>query len=134
AIYGPIGEDGYPRPLWDKTTGKIDHEVALYMRDHGYDLRYYAEKNWTKLGPLVAGKLHFMSGEMDNFYLNLAVYLFEDFAKHTTNPQADATFEYGRPMKGHSWHPRTVADMLREMAGQVKRNTPAGDSRAWSEY
>ena len=44
AIYGPVGADGYPRPLWDARTGKIDHEVALYMRDNGYDLRYYAEK------------------------------------------------------------------------------------------
>src|SRR5439155_14432409 len=49
AIYGPIGADGYPRSLWDKKTGKIDKEVAVYMRDNGYDLRYYAEKNWAAL-------------------------------------------------------------------------------------
>ena len=24
AVYGPVGADGYPKPLWDKTTGKID--------------------------------------------------------------------------------------------------------------
>lgn len=134
AIYGPVGADGYPRPLWDKRTGKIDREVALYMRDNGYDLRHYAEKNWTTLGPRIAGKLHFMAGDMDNFYLNLAVYLFEDFTKQTTNPRSDTTFEYGRPLKGHSWHATNFADMLRNMAEQVKRNTPAGDSRAWSEY
>jgi hypothetical protein len=73
AVYGPVGEDGYPRPLWDKRTGKIDREVALYMRDNGYDLRHYAEKNWATLGPRLTGKLHFISGDMDNFYLNLAV-------------------------------------------------------------
>src|SRR5258708_28197933 len=38
AIYGPIGADGYPVPLWNKETGQIDHTVAEYMRDHGYDL------------------------------------------------------------------------------------------------
>ena len=38
AVYGPVGEDGYPKPLWDKLTGKIDRNVANYMRDHGYDL------------------------------------------------------------------------------------------------
>jgi putative esterase len=134
AIYGPAGIDGYPRPLWDKRTGKIDREVASYMRENGYDLRHYAEKNWAALGPRIAGKLHFIAGDMDNFYLNLAVYLFEDFTKKATDPKSDATFEYGRPMKGHSWHSKDFADMLREMAEQVKRNTPAGDSRAWSEY
>jgi hypothetical protein len=134
AIYGPIGADGYPRSLWDKRTGKIDKEVAAYMRDNGYDLRYYAEQNWATIGPKLAGKLHFISGEMDNFYLNLAVYLFEDFTKKATSPKSDADYRYGRPMKGHSWHATNFADMVREMAEQVKRNTPAGDSRAWSEY
>lgn len=134
AIYGPVGADGYPRPLWDKRTGKIDREVAAYMRDNGYDLRHYAEKNWATLGPKLAGKLHFIAGDMDNFYLNLAVYLFEDFTKKTANPKSDATYEYGRPMKGHSWHAVNFADMMRQMGEQVKRNTPAGESRAWSEY
>jgi Putative esterase len=134
AIYGPVGGDGYPRALWDAHTGKIDRDVAMYMRDNGYDLRYYADKNWATLGPKLAGKLHFISGDMDNFYLNLAVYLFEEFSKKATNPKSEATFEYGRPLKGHSWHARNFADMMREMAEQVKKNTPAGDSRAWSQY
>jgi hypothetical protein len=134
AIYGPVGEDGYPQPLWDKRTGKIDRAVASYMRERGYDLRHFAEKNWATLGPRLNGKLHFITGDMDNFYLNLAVYLFEEFTKKAANPPSNATFEYGRPMKGHSWHSKNFADMLREMAEQVKRNTPAGESRAWSEY
>ncbi len=134
AVYGPVGDDGYPRPLWDKRTGKIDREVASYMRDNGYDLRHYAEKNWSTLGPKLGGKLHFIAGDMDNFYLNLAVYLFEIFARQTTNPKSDASFEYGRPLKGHSWHSKTFADMLREMGEHVKRNTPIADSRGWSEY
>ena len=134
AVYGPVGNDGYPRPLWDKRTGKIDREVASYMRDNGYDLRHYTEKNWATLGPKLAGKLHFIAGEMDNFHLNLAVYLFEDFTKQTTNPKSDATFEYGRPKKGHSWHAKNFADMLREMAEQIKKNTPSGESRAWAEH
>jgi hypothetical protein len=134
AVYGPVGDDGYPRALWNPKTGKIDREVALHMRESGYDLRHYAETNWTKLGPKLAGKLHFIAGDMDNFYLNLAVYLFEDFTKRMTSPKSDATFEYGRPMKGHSWHSKNFAEMLREMAEQVKKNTPPGQSRAWAEY
>ena len=50
-VYGPVGPDGYPEPLWDKRTGVINHKVADYMRDHGYDLREYADKNWSKIGP-----------------------------------------------------------------------------------
>ena len=131
AYYGPVGQDGYPRPLWDKLTGKVDREVAFYMRDHGYDLRYYAEKNWATLGPLVAGKIHFICGDMDNFYLNLAVYLFEDFSKATTNPASGFTFEYGRPMKGHWWHPQNWADVVRAMAKQVSANAPKGETNDW---
>ena len=134
AIYGPIGADGYPRALWDKRTGKIEREVAHYMRDNGYDLRHYAEKNWVTLGPKLAGKLNFISGDMDNFYLNLGVYLFEDFTSKSSNPKSDATYAYGRPLKGHSYHAVNFADMIRQMAEQVKKNTPTGDSRAWTEY
>jgi hypothetical protein len=38
SVYGPVGDDGYPKPLWDHVTGKIDKEVVQYMKDHGYDL------------------------------------------------------------------------------------------------
>jgi len=37
-------------------------------------------------------------------------------------------------VKGHSYHAVNFADMIRQMAEQVKKNTPAGDSRAWTEY
>ena len=47
AVYGPVGADGYPQPLWDKKTGVIDKQVAAYMRDHNYDLTYYLSHNWN---------------------------------------------------------------------------------------
>ena len=121
AVYGPVGEDGYPQPLWDKRTGKIDKQVAAYMRDHGYDLTYYLKSNWVKLGPQVKGKLHLYVGDMDNFYLNLAVYLLEDYLKTT---DAEATFEYGRPMKGHGWQPMSNPELVRMMYAQVEKNKP----------
>ncbi|MGA2476686.1 MAG: hypothetical protein ABSF73_08710, partial [Terriglobia bacterium] len=61
AAYGPAGEDGYPKPLWDKLNGKIDHSVADYMRDHGYDLTAYLKQNWSRgrgIGPQLVGKIH----------------------------------------------------------------------------
>lgn len=134
AVYGPVGPDGYPRPLWDKLTGKIDREVAHYMRDNGYDLREYAQRNWTTLGPKIVGKLHFFCGDMDNFYLNLAVYRFEEFLKGTTNPHYPGKFTYGRPMKSHSWHAWTWAGMVEEIANYIRRNTPAGETAAAWNY
>jgi hypothetical protein len=127
ATYGPIGEDGYPKPLWDKKTGKIDHSVALYMRDHGYDLSYNLRTNWATLGPKLRGKIHLSVGDMDNFYLNLAVYKLEETMKTLQNPPCDCDFQYGRPMKGHGWQPGTHAEMIRWMGKQVEKNAPAGE-------
>lgn len=132
AVYGPVGEDGYPVPLWDPKTGKIDHSVAAFMKSHGYDLRYYLETNWAKLGPKLAGKLHLICGDMDNWYLNLAVYLLEDFLENTTNPYYAGTFEYGRPLKGHGWQPTTDYGLIKRMAEQISRNAPPGDDpKSW---
>jgi hypothetical protein len=69
---------------------------------------------------------------MDDFYLNLAVYKFEDFLKQTTNPKSDATFSYGRPTKGHSWHAFPWAEMVRQMAAHVEKH--AGGARADWRY
>ena len=127
AVYGPVGPDGYPKPLWDKLTGKIDRDVANYMRDNGYDLRAYAEKNWATIGPKLIGKLHFFCGDMDDFYLNLAVYDFQEFLKSTKDPHYEAEFTFGRPMKGHSWHAWTWGGMLQQMADYIDRNAPGGE-------
>ncbi len=133
AIYGPIGPDGYPVPLWDKATGQIDRSVANYMRDHGYDLLEYSQRNWSTLGPKIVGKLHFFCGDMDNYYLNLAVYDYQAFLKKTEAPHYEAEFTFGRPMKGHGWHAFTWAEMVQRMATYVKTNTPAGDdSSSWN--
>jgi hypothetical protein len=100
-------------------TGKIDREVALYMRDNGYDLRYNLEKNWPQIGRDLVGKIHVYCGDMDNYYLNLAVYLLEDSLKSASNPKAEAVFEYGRPMKPHGWQPFTSAELVRMMAARL---------------
>jgi hypothetical protein len=126
AVYGPTAPDGYPKPLWNKLTGVIDREVATYWREHGFDLREYAQRNWSTLGPKLAGKLHFLAGDMDDFYLNLAVYQFEEFLKGTSNPRSDAEFTYGRPMKGHSWHAYPWAEFVRRVAAYVEKNAAPG--------
>lgn len=127
AVYGPVGDDGYPKPLWNKLTGTIDHDVANYMREHGFDLRDYASRNWSTIGPKLVGKLHFFAGDMDDFYLNLAVYDFQDFLKSTTNPHYEAEFTFGRPMKGHSWHAWTWAGFVREVGRYLQGTVPEKD-------
>jgi hypothetical protein len=133
-VYGPVGEDGYPRPLWDKMTGKIDRQVANYMRDNGYDLRHYIETSWPKIGPQLVGKLHLYCGDMDDYYLNLAVYMLEDFLKNTKNPYYAGSFEYGRPMKGHGWHPMTNAELVKMMAAEIANNAPKGEGNSGWRY
>lgn len=102
AVYSPMGEDGYPEPIWDKTTGIIDHEVADYWRDN-YDLRHIMERDWATLGPKLEGKIHLYVGDMDNYYLNNAVYLTEEFLENTTNPYYNGVVDYGDRAE-HCWN------------------------------
>jgi hypothetical protein len=133
AVYGPVGDDGYPKPLWDKRTGHIDHSVAAYMRDAGFDLRDYLARNWAKIGPSLVGKIHVDVGDMDNFYLNLAVYDLQAYLDSVSTPRAQATFHYGRPEKGHGWQHGTRAQLVVEMAEFVMRHAPRGVSaRGWN--
>ncbi|MGO8733722.1 MAG: alpha/beta hydrolase-fold protein [Terriglobia bacterium] len=137
AAYGPMGEDGYPKPLWDKLTGQIDHSVADYMRDHGYDLTAYLKQNWSRgrrIGPQLVGKIHVEVGDMDNFYLNLAVYDLQDFLKTTLDPHYEGSFEFGRPEKGHGWQSMTQENLIRAMAIHIIKNAPAGEDTSKWKY
>jgi len=101
AVYGPVGPDGYPKPIWDKLTGEIDRSVAEYWREN-YDLSAIMQRDWATLGPKLRGKLHIYVGEMDNYYLNNAVYVCEDFLAGTTDPPYDGTVDYGARDE-HCW-------------------------------
>jgi len=102
ATYSPQGNDGYPVRLWDKMTGEIDHEVSKYWKEN-YDLRYILERDWDKLGDDLKGKIHIYCGDMDNYYLNNAVYLMEDFLESTTDPYYDGEVTYGDKAE-HCWN------------------------------
>jgi len=127
AAYGPVGEDGYPKTLWDKLTGEIDSEVAQYYKK--YDLCHYIKENWSWLGPKLVGKLHISCGDMDNFYLNEAVYELESFLEKTKDPYYAGSFQYGRPRMGHGWTPygRGRGLLEREMAEHITKNAPRGE-------
>ena len=140
SVFGPVGADGYYKPLYDKATGVIDAEVAKYWRDH-YDLRHILERDWATLGPKLRGKIHLTSGTMDNGYLNNAVYQAEEFFKKA-NPSADVEIVYGERREhcftGDTEHPNAVGTRtlhqryMPAMARWMTKTAPAGaDTRSW---
>jgi hypothetical protein len=101
SVYSPVGDDGYLKPIWDKLTGKIDRSVAEYWREH-YDLSHILRRDWKTLGPKLRGKLRIYVGDMDNYYLNNAVYLVEEFLR-SAEPPAEAVVDYG-DRDEHCWN------------------------------
>ncbi|MFZ2506976.1 MAG: hypothetical protein WAW79_00695 [Steroidobacteraceae bacterium] len=101
SVYSPVGPDGYPRRIWDRLTGVIDRETAEYWRER-YDLFHILQRDWQTLGPKLQGKLRIYVGDMDNYYLNNAVYDVEKFLRNA-DPPADAVIEYG-DRDEHCWN------------------------------
>lgn len=141
AVYSPSGSDGYPKPIWDKQTGKIDHSVAEYWREH-YDLGHILKRDWATLGPKLEGKIHIYVGEADNYFLNNAVYLVDDFLKTTKNPYYGGEVDY-EPRAEHCWcgdHTRANAySRLRyhqffapKIVQRIMKSAPPGaDLKTW---
>jgi len=102
AVYSPVDDDGYPKRLWDRRTGVIDPEIAEYWREN-YDLRHILERDWATLGPRLEGKIHIFTGDMDNYYLNNAAYLMEEFLESTTDPYYAGEVDYGDRAE-HCWN------------------------------
>jgi S-formylglutathione hydrolase FrmB len=73
AVFSPKGPDGKPQKLWDRQTGKVIPVVANSWER--YDIRLILEKNWAKLGPKLASKIHVYMGGEDTFYLEGATIL-----------------------------------------------------------
>jgi S-formylglutathione hydrolase FrmB len=141
AVFGPVGPDGYPKPIWDPTTGIIDHEVAEYWREH-YDLRYILERDWKTLGPKLVGKIHIVVGSRDTFYLDNAVRLLQGFLESTNNPYYAGYVKYGpHQPHGYSEDPHVPAELgslverqrvLPEATEWMLKSAPAGaDTSSW---
>ncbi|MGE0605643.1 MAG: alpha/beta hydrolase-fold protein [Pirellulales bacterium] len=71
AVFSPLGDDGQPLRAWDRVTGTVHPDVIKAWE--AYDIRLKLERNWPRLGPRLAGKLHIITGELDTFYLEGAV-------------------------------------------------------------
>lgn len=141
AVYSPVGADGYPKPIWDKLTGEIDKSVAEYWKEN-YDLGYILQRDWSKIGKKLQGKIHIYCGDMDNYYLNNAVYLVEDFLKTTTNPPYGGEVTYGDRAE-HCWNgdpnlPNYITRLrynfmyVPKILDRIQKSAPAGaDLKSW---
>ena len=141
AVYGPVGEDGYPAQIFNKETGEIDHSVANYWREH-YDLEAILERDWAKLGPQLAGKIHIYVGADDTYFLNDAVYRMQDFLDTTKNPPYGGEVTYG-PRAEHCWNgdpnlPNAYSRLhyntqyLPKILEQIQKTAPQGaDLKSW---
>ena len=144
ATYSPMGDDGYPVRLWDKQTGEINPEVAAYWKEN-YDLGHILRRDWQTLGPKLEGKLHIYTGDMDNYYLNNAVYLVEEFLEQTTDPYYAGEVDYGDRAE-HCWNgdhdnPNHISRLnyntmyLPKILQRIEATAPAGaDLTSWRTH
>ena len=118
AVYGPRGADGMPVPLWDSHTGTINRAVAEEWKR--YDLRLILQEHWSTLGPKLQGKIHIWVGDADDYFLNNAVHLLDDFLSRA-QPPAGGYIRYG-PGKGHVSMPMSMYAMMKEMESRYRES------------
>ena len=141
AVFSPMGSDGYPKRIFDKYTGVIDPEVAAYWKEH-YDLTHIIRRDWPRIGEKLRGKIHVYVGDMDNYYLNNAVYTAEDMFKKLQGPACACEVDYGDRAE-HCWNgdhtqPNYISRLrynqmfIKKWAEEVKTRAPRGaDLRSW---
>jgi len=141
AVFSPTDVDGYPKRIFDKYTGVIDSSVAAYWKEH-YDLTYIINRDWAKLGNKLKGKIHIYVGDMDNYYLNNAVYSAEEILKKLQNPSCNCEVDYGDRAE-HCWNgdhalPNFISRLryhqmfIKKWTEEIKTRAPKGaDLTSW---
>lgn len=136
AAFGPVGDDGYARPLWDPVTGVIDREVAEHWRR--FDLTDVLRRNWDEIGPALVGKLHISVRDPDPYFRDHAVRRLETFLE-TTAPYYDGSITYRRdPASGTEperlGRLRATRTVLPLATARIRAAAPAGALPAgWSD-
>jgi hypothetical protein len=141
AVYSPMDADGYPKRIFDKHTGAIDTAVAAYWREN-YDLTHIIQRDWSRIGNSLKGKIHIYVGDMDTYYLNNAVYTAEDVLKKLQNPSCNCEVDYGDRAE-HCWNgdhtqPNYISRLryhrmfIPKWAEEMKTRAPKGaDIKSW---
>jgi len=130
AVFSPRGDDGYPKPIWDKTTGEIDHDVAAYWRDH-FDLATYVEEHWDDLRGKLDGQLTIYVGDADTYFLNVGVNLFKERVDKLAG--SNVTYRFGRNQP-HGWSPWTTREFYDLLADHVVANAPVAQRGALTAW
>lgn len=140
AVFSPVGDDGYPKPIFDKVTGVIDPTVANYWKEH-YDLSHIIARDWSVLGPKLHGKIHLYVGNGDNYFLTDSVYFAQERLESLT-PAYGGEVAYGDRAE-HCWNgdptlPNAYSRLhynfqyLPKILAQIKATAPAGaDLTSW---
>ena len=141
AVYSPVGKNGYPERIFDKYSGEINKKTAEYWKEN-YDLVHIIKRDWPKIGEKLKGKIHIYVGDMDNYYLNNAVYTAEDMLKNLVNPSCNCEVDYGDRAE-HCWNgdhknPNSISRLryhsmfIPKWAEEVKNRAPQGaDLTGW---
>jgi hypothetical protein len=142
AVFSPAAADGYPKRIFDKRSGVIDRAVAAYWRDH-YDLGHIVSREWSNgLGQKLQGKIHIYVGDMDNYYLNNAVYLVQESLERLNDPPYGGEVDYGDRAE-HCWNGdhtrpnaisrlRYVQMFAPKMVERMEKTAPSGaDLTSW---
>jgi hypothetical protein len=137
-----VGKDGYPQRIFDKRTGQIDKTVAAHWREN-YDLTHILARDWEKgLGKKLEGKIHIYVGDMDNYYLNNAVYETEKVLEAAKNPPYGGEVDYGDRAE-HCWNgdhtrPNAISRLryhqmfIPRIAERILKTAPPGaDTTSW---
>lgn len=88
AVFSPRGADGRPMPLFDRGTGVVDLSVARAWR--AYDIHRVLQAGGAALIKKLRGKVRITVGGEDNFHLEEAVTLLNDYLK---SKHSDAVVE-----------------------------------------
>jgi pimeloyl-ACP methyl ester carboxylesterase len=121
AVFSPLDSSGRPKKLWNRSTGRIDPDVARAWE--AYDIRLVLERNWPALAPKLKGKIHVITGGLDTFYLEGAVKLLKE---SLANLGSDAMIEI-IPGEDHGslMTPELAKRLDREMKAAVGDLSPA---------
>ena len=116
--------------------------VAAHWRDN-YDLVHILRRDWGKgLGRKLEGKIHVYVGDMDNYYLNNAVYEAEKALKAFADPAYGGEVDYGDRAE-HCWNgdhtrPNAISRLryhqmfIPRIAERILKTAPPGaDLTSW---
>jgi len=104
---------------------------------------HIVRRDWNKgLGKKLEGKLNIYVGDMDNYYLNNAVYLAEEFLSTTKDPYFGGEILYGDRAE-HCWNgdvtrPNATSRLRyhqmfipRSVERMLKTAPPGADLKSW---